>query len=119
MNNALVIARRELRSYFDSPVAYIVVTAFLLVAGWMYFGALGIMGAVWLYHLVTPEKWAFLLEPQRDKLQTALFSAQDTLVTTQLARLEADVSLYQALGGGWDQKTSDANYKDQLEWWPL
>ena len=44
MHNALVIAKRELRSYFDSPIAYIVITAFLLVAGWMYFGALFLMG---------------------------------------------------------------------------
>jgi ABC-2 type transport system permease protein len=44
MHSAWVIARRELRSYFDSPVAYIVVTAFLAVAGWMYFSALFLMG---------------------------------------------------------------------------
>ena len=35
--------------------------------------------------------------------QQTLFSAQDTLVQTKLARLEADVSLYIALGGGWNQ----------------
>lgn len=38
MSRTLVVARRELKSYFDSPVAYIVVVAFLLVAGWIYFG---------------------------------------------------------------------------------
>ena len=36
----IAIARREMRGYFDSPVAYIVVVAFLLVAGWMVFGSL-------------------------------------------------------------------------------
>lgn len=40
MTNVVAIARREMRSYFDSPVAYIVVVAFLLVAGWMVFGSL-------------------------------------------------------------------------------
>jgi ABC-2 type transport system permease protein len=40
MRKALSIARRELRSYFDSPVAYIVLVTFLLVAGWMYFSTL-------------------------------------------------------------------------------
>lgn len=44
MHSTLVIARRELRSFFDSPVAYIVVVAFLLVAGWMFFSALFLMG---------------------------------------------------------------------------
>ena len=51
--------------------------------------------------------------------QTTLFGAQDALVTTQLARLQADVSLYQVLGGGWTQQASDEAYVDQLQWWPL
>ena len=33
--------------------------------------------------------------------QQALFTAQDTLVQVKLARLQAGVSLYRALGGGW------------------
>ncbi len=44
MDNVLTIARREMKGFFDSPVAYIVVTAFLLVAGWMYFGTLFLGG---------------------------------------------------------------------------
>jgi multidrug efflux system outer membrane protein len=51
--------------------------------------------------------------------QQNLFTAQDTLVQTKLARLEANLSLYNALGGGWEQKADDANYKNQLDWWPL
>ncbi len=51
--------------------------------------------------------------------QELLFSAQQSLVQTKLARLEAHISLYNALGGGWDQKADDANYKNQLDWWPL
>jgi len=51
--------------------------------------------------------------------QQTLFSAQNTLVQTKLARLEADVSLYIALGGGWTQQDSDKNYKYQLDWWPI
>jgi len=51
--------------------------------------------------------------------QQALFSAQQILVQVKLQRLEAHLSLYNALGGGWDQKTDDANYKNQLDWWPL
>jgi len=44
MSKSLAIAKRELRSYFDSPTAYIVVVAFLLVAGWMYFSSLFLSG---------------------------------------------------------------------------
>jgi outer membrane protein TolC len=51
--------------------------------------------------------------------QQSLFSAQDTLVQTRLARLDANVSLYMALGGGWTQAQSDKDYKYQLDWWPL
>ena len=43
MRKMAAIAQRELRSYFDSPVAYIVLVTFLLVAGWMYFSALFLM----------------------------------------------------------------------------
>ena len=43
MRNTLIIARRELRSYFDSPVAYIVLVAFLMVAGWMFFSSFFLM----------------------------------------------------------------------------
>ena len=42
MNTTLIIARRELRSYFDSPIAYIVL-AFLMVAGWMFFSSFFLM----------------------------------------------------------------------------
>ena len=51
--------------------------------------------------------------------QQNLFSAQQILVQTKLQRLEAYLSLYNALGGGWEQKADDANYKNQLDWWPL
>ena len=51
--------------------------------------------------------------------QQTLFSAQNTLVLTKLARLDANVSLYIALGGGWTQQDSDKNYKYQLDWWPI
>jgi ABC-2 type transport system permease protein len=36
MENILVICKREFRSYFDSPVAYIVLVFFLLVSGYFF-----------------------------------------------------------------------------------
>jgi NodT family efflux transporter outer membrane factor (OMF) lipoprotein len=51
--------------------------------------------------------------------QQNLFNAQQSLVQTKLARLEANLALYNALGGGWEQKADDAAYKNQLDWWPL
>jgi len=37
MSPALVISRRELRTYFNSPVAYIVVTVFTIITGYLFF----------------------------------------------------------------------------------
>jgi hypothetical protein len=51
--------------------------------------------------------------------QQLLFNAQQSLVQTKLSRLEASLALYNALGGGWEQKASDEAYKNQLDWWPL
>lgn len=63
MKNAWIIARRELRSYFDSPVAYIVVAVFLAVAGWMYFSFVFLEGEASMRRFFQPTLFspAFLL----------------------------------------------------------
>jgi gliding motility-associated transport system permease protein len=40
MKNALTIAGKELQSYFVSPVAYVVLTVFMLLGGWFFFALL-------------------------------------------------------------------------------
>ena len=40
MKNVLAIAGKDLRSYFTSPVAYVVLTGFLLLGGWFFFNLL-------------------------------------------------------------------------------
>jgi ABC-2 type transport system permease protein len=40
MSTATTVARREIRAYFNSPVAYIVVTVFMLIAGYLFFSQL-------------------------------------------------------------------------------
>jgi ABC-2 type transport system permease protein len=40
MRNILAIAHKELRSYFASPIAYIVIGVFALLYGWFYFNIL-------------------------------------------------------------------------------
>jgi ABC-2 type transport system permease protein len=40
MAPALVISRREIRTYFNSPVAYIVVTVFTIITGYLFFSQL-------------------------------------------------------------------------------
>ena len=41
--------------------------------------------------------------------QRALYAAQQTLIATELARLGNLVTLYQVLGGGWNERTVTAN----------
>jgi ABC-2 type transport system permease protein len=58
MPKVLTIARRELRGYFDSPVAYIVVVSFLLIAGWMYFSTLFLLGQADMRTFFTPSPFS-------------------------------------------------------------
>jgi len=44
MSPALVISRREIRTYFNSPVAYIVVTVFMVLTGYLFFPPLFVEG---------------------------------------------------------------------------
>ncbi len=58
MRNVLAVARRELRAYFDSPVAYIVLVSFLTVAGWMYFSTLFLLDRADLRPFFTPSPFS-------------------------------------------------------------
>ena len=40
MNAALTVAKREIRTYFNSPIAYIVLTVFMLLSGYLFFSSL-------------------------------------------------------------------------------
>ena len=44
MREVVSIAKKELRAYFDAPVAYIVIVVFLAVTGWMFFSRLFLLG---------------------------------------------------------------------------
>jgi len=41
MRNVFVVAWRDIRAMFVSPIAYVVLTGFLLLAGWFFFNLLG------------------------------------------------------------------------------
>ena len=43
MGNILAIFKREMKSYFNSPVAYILITAFLIISGWFFSAGLFLM----------------------------------------------------------------------------
>src|SRR6185437_9470483 len=37
MTNVWTIARRDFKTYFTSPIAYIVIAGFMVIMGWMFF----------------------------------------------------------------------------------
>ena len=43
MHNVFTIFKRELHSYFTSPIAYVVITVFLLISGWFFSSNLFLM----------------------------------------------------------------------------
>lgn len=45
MNQTFLIARKDIRSYFVSPIAYIVIATFLLLIGWMFFNLLSVFAS--------------------------------------------------------------------------
>ncbi len=44
MHNIVTVAAKELRGFFHSPVAYIVLTVFLLTTGWLFFSSFFLIG---------------------------------------------------------------------------
>ena len=51
--------------------------------------------------------------------QQTLFAAEDQLITTKLSHLQAEVGLYEALGGGWVENPKDATQKTTTTGQPL
>jgi ABC-2 type transport system permease protein len=58
VHKVAVIAKRELASYFNAPVAYIVIVTFLLVAGWMFFSGFFLTGRADLRQLFAPSPFS-------------------------------------------------------------
>lgn len=58
MRKVAVIARRELASYFNAPVAYIVIVTFLLITGWMFFSQLFLSNRADLRPLFSPSPFS-------------------------------------------------------------
>jgi ABC-2 type transport system permease protein len=63
MSAALAISKRELRTYFNSPVAYIVVTVFMLLSGYLFFNTLFIEKQAEMrgYFGLTPMLFTFII----------------------------------------------------------
>lgn len=61
MKSILTIAKRELGAYFNSPVAYIVITAFLLITGPFFFDHLFQHGQASMRYFFSSTPWLFIV----------------------------------------------------------
>jgi ABC-2 type transport system permease protein len=63
MSTAVTVAKREIKTYFNSPVAYIVVTVFMLLAGYLYWSQIFLEKQAELryYFTLTPLVFTFII----------------------------------------------------------
>jgi ABC-2 type transport system permease protein len=61
VSNILVLTRRELKSYFSSPGSYIILTLFLLLAGWFFSAALFLANTADLRGLFSGVRWILII----------------------------------------------------------
>jgi ABC-2 type transport system permease protein len=63
LKNALHIFRKEFRSYFVSPIAYIVISIFLVITGWFFFSTFFLFGQADLrsFFNLLPVTFSFLV----------------------------------------------------------
>jgi ABC-2 type transport system permease protein len=63
MSTAATVAKREIKTYFNSPIAYIVVTVFMLIAGYLYWSQLFLEKQAELryYFTLTPLIFTFII----------------------------------------------------------
>jgi len=60
MRNILTIMRRELKGYFNSPIAYICITVFLVLVNWLFFRVFFVEGQASLRSFFALIPWVFL-----------------------------------------------------------
>ena len=60
MQGFLAVYKRELRSYFNSPIAYIFIVVFLLLASWLFFRGFFLYGQADLRPFFSLLPWMFL-----------------------------------------------------------
>ena len=60
MRNIIAIFKKEFRAYFDSPIAYIFITAFLISSMWIFFKGFFLIGQVVMRGYFSLLPWLFL-----------------------------------------------------------
>ena len=84
--NPLLVFRRELRGYFLSPIAYIVIAVFLVVTGWFFFSPFFLNDRADLreFFSLLPFILSFVI-PKLSGLAVMAITSDSTSVTTSMA----------------------------------
>ncbi|MFQ5646418.1 MAG: Gldg family protein [bacterium] len=61
MKHILTITKKELRAYFNSPIAYITITVYLVLVNWLAFQSFFIEGQANIRYFLGIQPWVFLL----------------------------------------------------------
>jgi len=60
MNHIWIIAKKELKAYFNSPLAYIFINVFLIITGWLFFQNYFVLGNADMRYFFGLVPWMFL-----------------------------------------------------------
>jgi len=60
MSNVMAIVRKELKGYFNSPIAYIFIIVFLTLSGWLFFRGFFLIGQADMRPFFSLMPWIFL-----------------------------------------------------------
>lgn len=82
LENVKHIFKREFKAYFVSPIAYIVITIFLIIIGWLFFSAFFLTGQASLtrFFMLLPITFAFIIPA----LTMRLFSEEINVGTYEI-----------------------------------
>ena len=100
MSNVIPILKKELRSYFASPVAYIVLSVFVLICGWFFSTSLFVVGQASMRNVFTiiPFVFTFFVPAITMRLLSEEKKAGtfELLVTMPISDIEVIVGKYLA-----------------------
>ena len=100
MTNVMPIFKKEMRSYFTSPVAYIVIAVFLLICGWFFSTSLFVIGQASMRNLfsIIPFVFTFFVPAITMRLlsEEKKSGTFELLVTMPVSDLEVILGKYLA-----------------------
>jgi len=100
MNNILAIFRKEFKSYFNSPIAYIYITVFIVLSSWLFFRGFFVINQADMrgYFILMPWMFLFFVPAVTMKLwaEEKKLGTMELLMTLPLREHEVPLGKYLA-----------------------